>query len=334
MAVYLVSDPEQKRQIAREILESLTDWFGVPETREAYIRESGDWIFFAAELDGRVVGFLCLKETGNCTVELAVMGVRVEAHRRGIGRALVQAAKEHAASADYSFMQVKTVRMGLYDDYDRTNRFYQSMGFKEFEVFPDLWDEKNPCQVYVLSLKEQPSLQELIISRRSYRGTYKPDKVPKKNLTLILEAGLAAPSGCNKQTTSLIAVDDEALLSRLYAVIDPPVAVTAPAVICVLTRRINAYRDRCFATQDYSAAIENMLLAITSLGYQSCWYEGHITDEDRISDRIAKILGVPEEYELVCILPVGIAESVPTVPKKLPFEERAWFNGFRTQSGC
>ena len=139
---------------------------------------------------------------------------------------------------------------------------------------------------------------------------------------------LTAPSGCNKQTASLIAVDDETLLARLHQVIDPPVAETAPAMICVLTRRINAYRDRCFATQDYSAAIENMLLAIAAMGYQSCWYEGHITDEDRIRDRIAGILGVPDEYELVCILPVGIAESAPAAPKKKPFEEQAWFNGF------
>ena len=49
---------------------------------------------------------------------------------------------------------------------------------------------------------------------------------------------------------------------------------------------------------------------------------------DRIGDRLAKILGVPEEYELVCILPVGIGEDVPAAPKKRPFEERARFNGF------
>jgi nitroreductase len=155
----------------------------------------------------------------------------------------------------------------------------------------------------------------------------------QEKLEEIMKAGLAAPSGCNKQTTSLIAVDDEALLARIRQVIDPPVAETAPAMICVLTQRINAYRDRCFATQDYSAAIENMLLAIAAMGYQSCWYEGHITDTDRIGDRIAGILGVPDPYELVCILPVGIAESDPAVPKKKPFAERAWFNGFETE-GC
>jgi nitroreductase len=178
------------------------------------------------------------------------------------------------------------------------------------------------------------ALLDLILSRRSYRGPYKPDRVPREHLTAILEAGLAAPSGCNKQTTSLIAVDDPALLERVKAAIDPPVARTAPAMICVLTQRINAYRDRCFAIQDYSAAIENMLLTITALGYQSCWYEGHITDEDRICDKMAKILGVPEEYELVCMLPVGIAEGDPPVLKKKLFEERAWFNGFRTETSC
>ena len=172
------------------------------------------------------------------------------------------------------------------------------------------------------------AMLDLIMNRRSYRGKFKPDPVPREDLTAILEAGLAAPSGCNKQTTSLIAVDDPAILARLRAEIDPPVAETAPAMICVLTRRIIAYRDRCFAAQDYSAAIENMLLAIEALGYRSCWYEGHVTDTDRIGDRIAKILGVPEEYELVCVLPVGIAEAEPGMPKKQPFGERAWFNGF------
>ncbi len=169
---------------------------------------------------------------------------------------------------------------------------------------------------------------EAIMNRHSYRGRYKKEPVPRKALTTIMEAGLAAPSGCNTQTTSLIAIDDPLVLDELHRIIDPPVGETAPAAICVLTRRVNAYRDKCFATQDYSAAIENMLLAMEALGYQSCWYEGHITDDDRICDRMAALLNVPEEYELVCFLPVGIAEEEVKLPKKKPFEERAWFNRF------
>jgi len=169
---------------------------------------------------------------------------------------------------------------------------------------------------------------DLINSRHSYRGEYENTPVPREDLIRIMEAGLAAPSGCNKQTTSLIGVDDPGVLEKLRQVIQPPVAETAPAMICVLTRRICAYRDKCFAVQDYSAAIENMLLAITALGYASCWYEGHITDDDRIGDQMARILGVPEDYELVCFLPVGVAKRPPTPPRKKEFSQRAWFNGF------
>lgn len=169
---------------------------------------------------------------------------------------------------------------------------------------------------------------DAINSRHSYRGKYQSTPVPREDLTKIMHAGLAAPSGCNKQTTSLIAVDDPVVLEKLHRVINPPVGETAPAIICVLTQRINAYRDRCYAVQDYAAAIENMLLAIVALGYQSCWYEGHVTDEDRIGYQMAQILGVPDEYELVCFLPIGIAEMQPLLPKKKTFDERAWFNHF------
>lgn len=173
------------------------------------------------------------------------------------------------------------------------------------------------------------NVSDAVKCRRSYRGKYKKIPVPREDLIKIMQAGLDAPSGCNKQTTSLIAVDDPAVLKKLHRVISPPAGETAPAVICVLTQRVYAYRDKCFATQDYSAAIENMLLAAVELGYQSCWYEGHITDDDKIGCKMAKILGVPDEYELVCFLPIGIADSEPIPPKKKNFAERAWFNSFR-----
>ena len=169
---------------------------------------------------------------------------------------------------------------------------------------------------------------DALFARRSYRGKYLPDPVPRQDLQRIMEAGCAAPSGCNKQTASFIAVDDPALLKKLHSVIQPAAGETAPAMICVLTQRIIAYRDRCFAVQDYAAAIENMLLAAQALGYASCWYEGHITDEDRIGDKMAAILHVPKGYELVCFLPIGKAADAPRQPVKKPIEQRAWFNGF------
>ena len=153
MLIVEITDSNEKQAIAREILEALTDWFGVEESREEYISGSAGWTFFAAKGTEGPIGFLCLKETGKSTVELAVMGVLMEHHRSGVGRRLVEKAIETARLQGYEFMQVKTVKMGIYEDYDRTNLFYISCGFKEFEVFPLLWDEANPCQIYVMSLK-------------------------------------------------------------------------------------------------------------------------------------------------------------------------------------
>ena len=151
--IHTVTDPAEKRRIARLILEALPEWFGIPEARETYIRESADQVMLVSKNGDAPNGFLCLKETGKDTVELAVMGVLKEYHRKGIGTKLFEAAKAIAVETGYSFLQVKTVQMGRYEDYDRTNRFYLSLGFREFELFPTLWDEWNPCQVYVMSLK-------------------------------------------------------------------------------------------------------------------------------------------------------------------------------------
>ncbi len=153
-AVRQLTDRARKVCIARQVLEDLTDWFGIPDAREEYIRESADQLFFAAFQGEAPVGFLCLKQTGKETAELAVMGVLKEYHRQGAGRELFLAARRCAAQQGYSFLQVKTVQMGHYEDYDRTNRFYQSLGFKEFEVFPTLWGEQCPCQIYVMKVEE------------------------------------------------------------------------------------------------------------------------------------------------------------------------------------
>lgn len=323
--IRFIGDKEEKKRLSREVLEALKEWFEVDGSREQFIRESADQPFWAAFENDTLAGFLCLKETGKETMELAVMGVKKEFHRHGVGRRLFAAAKDYAAAKGYSFIQVKTVRSGMYEDYDRTNEFYKSLGFKELEVFEEYWDAANPCQVYVMSLK---SAIDTISVRHSYRGKFSSEPVPREDLMIIANAGINAPSGCNKQTTDLVVVDDPATLDAVKAVIDPPVAQTAPAFIVVLSRKINAYRDRCFAIQDYSAAIENMLLAIVELGYQSCWYEGHITDDDRICDKIASVLGVPEGYDVVCVLPVGRAEDDFHAPSKKPFNERVKFNRF------
>lgn len=104
-----VKDKKERESISRFVLEALPDWFGIPEAREQYISDSGNQIMVAEKREGKPVGFLCLKETGKDTVELAVMGVLKEYHRQGIGKKLFNMAKDIAVENGYSFMQVKTV---------------------------------------------------------------------------------------------------------------------------------------------------------------------------------------------------------------------------------
>jgi len=173
---------------------------------------------------------------------------------------------------------------------------------------------------------------EAIKNRHSYRGTYKNTTVPRQDLQKILESGLAAPSACNKQTTSLIALDDPELVNSMLSLVKKNgfrgTGSNPPTGICVLTQQVPSYEDKCFFTQDYAAAIQNMLLAITALGYTSCWIEGQVTKDVQTQQQIAKLLNIPEAYTVVGFLPVGTAEEEIKPPVYKAFEERAWFNRF------
>ena len=83
----------------------------------------------------------------------ALEGVLPRYHRQGVGRTLFQALCAEARRRGYEFLQVKTVQEGCYPEYDRTNAFYRSLGFRELECFPNLWDAWNPCQVLVMALR-------------------------------------------------------------------------------------------------------------------------------------------------------------------------------------
>jgi nitroreductase len=169
---------------------------------------------------------------------------------------------------------------------------------------------------------------EAIKRRYSYRGTYKNVPIPREDLTKILEAGLVAPSGCNKQTASFIAIADPNLVSSIISLTQKNgfKGGNAPAGICVLTRQIPGYADVYFNVQDYAAAIENILLAITALGYASCWVEGQITEDTGTQEQIAKLLNIPSEYIVVAFLQIGIPEKEGKRPKYKAFSERVWYN--------
>ena len=135
-----IVDKKEKEQISEEILNNLPEWFGMPESTQEYIDDSKDKPFLACFIGDEEVGF--------------VMGIKKKYHRQGIGRKLNETYEKMAKKLGYTYSQVKTVEMGHYDEYDITNKFYMSMGYKKLECFPTLWDEWNPCQVYVKYLGE------------------------------------------------------------------------------------------------------------------------------------------------------------------------------------
>ncbi|HIU14176.1 MAG TPA: GNAT family N-acetyltransferase [Candidatus Fimiplasma intestinipullorum] len=147
-----ILSPQRKMAIARAVLEALPDWFGIEEARETYIQETQSETVFANIQGEQVNGFCALKPTSPDTLEIAVIGVQPSLHRHGIGASLIKAASQYAIANHYALLQVKTIESGYYESYDKTNRFYTSMGFKKLEVFPDLWSPHHPCQIYVLPL--------------------------------------------------------------------------------------------------------------------------------------------------------------------------------------
>lgn len=152
MQVVIIEDAARKRAIAREVLEDLPEWFGIPESTEEYIRESGNMPFFAAMEGEAVLGFMALKETSAYACEIYVTGVKKRVHRSGAGRAMFAAFEDYARDHGYRFAQVKTVAPGHYPEYDATVAFYRGVGFLPLEVFPTLWDENNPCLILVKTL--------------------------------------------------------------------------------------------------------------------------------------------------------------------------------------
>jgi len=172
---------------------------------------------------------------------------------------------------------------------------------------------------------------ECIQRRYSYRGSYMDTPVPREDLEKIIKAGLAAPSGCNKQTTSLVGLDDHQILDTIMGLVKKNGfgGKTPPAGICILTQQIPGYSNVYFNIQDYAAAIENMLIAITALGYASCWIEGQITEDVETQKQMAKILNIPEGYIVVGFLPIGVPEREGKRPQYKSFSERAWYNIYK-----
>lgn len=138
--------PEARSKICDTILRALPDWFGIESSIVEYVAESAHMPFFSAYDGTDAVGFAALKEHNAHTAEVYVMGVREGLHGQGIGRALLDRCRQHCIARGMRYLTVKTLDESHPDPgYTKTRKFYLAMGFVPLEVFPTLWDPRNPC---------------------------------------------------------------------------------------------------------------------------------------------------------------------------------------------
>lgn len=172
-------------------------------------------------------------------------------------------------------------------------------------------------------------LFQAIRERYSYRGAFVQKPVPEEDLIKIVQAGLDAPSGKNLQTTKFVIVNDPGKLVQLRAAFSgQPFIETAPAFIAAfydVEEQAASEYPYTFEIEDASAAVQNILLAITGLGYASVWLDGVLRNEGR-AEKVGRVLGLPVSKKLRILLPVGVAAEEYPRRDKQPFVQRAWFN--------
>ena len=149
---------------------------------------------------------------------------------------------------------------------------------------------------------------EAIHERRSIRR-YKSDAIPRADLETIVDAGRLAATGSNRQPWDFVVVTDRGTIGQFK--VSGDWIAQAAAVIVVVMDPVSRWW-----VEDGAAAIENMLLASTALGYGSCWVEGDVLlHEAQFKD----LLDVPGEKRVMALIPVGVAAEIP-MPEKKPLE--------------
>ncbi len=155
--------------------------------------------------------------------------------------------------------------------------------------------------------------------RRSVRQ-FKDEQISEKLLDAVLEAGSFAPTGMNRQSPLMVAVQNKETIEKLRkmnaAILGNPDAdpfYGAPTIVVVFAdKNVRTYRE------DGSLVIGNLCNAAHAVGLGACWIhrakEEFETEEGKA---LMKEWGIAENYEGIghCIL--GIPSVIPeTKPRK------------------
>jgi nitroreductase len=150
---------------------------------------------------------------------------------------------------------------------------------------------------------------ETIRKRRSIRW-YTNDAIPKVDLETIVDAGRLAATGSNQQPWDFIIVTERSMIAQFN--IAGAWIEKARAVIVLVMDPVSRWW-----IEDGAAAIENMLLACTSLGYGACWVEGDALPRE---EQLKILLGVPPAKRVMALIPIGVPAESPA-PEKKPLEQ-------------
>jgi GNAT superfamily N-acetyltransferase len=135
-----------KSALCRSILESLPDWFAIPESVNRYVAEVAHLPMLGVRREGQIAGFITIETLNPHVAEIHLIAVRQPYHRSGIGRILLGACEDFCRAADVEILLVKTLAASSdYPPYAATRRFYTAMGFRPLLESPTFWDAENPC---------------------------------------------------------------------------------------------------------------------------------------------------------------------------------------------
>ncbi len=142
---------------------------------------------------------------------------------------------------------------------------------------------------------------------------YLDTPVPRELLERIIDAGRRAPSARKVEPVFYVVVTDGATRQRISQVSDFGRFI-AQAGACVL---VFSHEAKYFL-EDGCIAAENMLLAATALGLQSCWVAGH---GKPYAASIGEMVGVPAEAKLIAMLAIGYGKQPGRQPEHKPVKD-------------
>jgi len=155
---------------------------------------------------------------------------------------------------------------------------------------------------------------EVIKKRRSVRN-YTGEAIPKEKLEKIVDAGRWAPSGYNRQPWDFIIVTNREMIENLKIAANW-MENAAAIIVVILDPKVSK-----FWLEDGAAAIENILLAATALGYGACWLQGYTEPRE---ETFKEFLGVPPHKRLLTLIPIGVPVNWPEKEKKSLGEVLHW----------